>query len=134
MAGYQYTIIVGNVGRDPELRYTQSGVAVCDFSVAVSRRWNDRQSGQQREETTWFKVSAWRGLAETASQYVHKGMQIMVTGRVSADAYIGQDGQARASLNLTAMDMQFLGRRGERMDTPGDEGGGNYNEPEDLPF
>lgn len=137
MAGYQYTIIIGNVGRDPELRYTQSGIAVCDFSVAVSRRWNDRTSGQQREETTWFKVSCWRQLAETANQYVHKGMQIMVTGRVDADAYIGQDGQARASLNLTALDMQFLSRKGERQDVPGggDDEGGNYpDEPEDLPF
>lgn len=132
MAGYQYTIIVGNVGRDPELRYTQSGTAVCDFSVAVSRRWTDRQSGQQREKTTWFRVSAWRGLAETASQYVHKGMQIMVAGEVDVSAFIGQDGEARGSLDLTARDIQFLGRAGERMDVGDDE---DYpSEPEDLPF
>ena len=134
MAGYQYTIIIGNVGRDPELRYTQSGVAVCDFSVAVNRTWTDRTSGQRREETTWFRVSAWRGLAETVSQYVHKGMQIMVTGRVDASAFVGQDGEARASLELTALDVQFLGRPGERMDVPGDDGGYNSNDPEDLPF
>ena len=133
MAGYQYTVIVGNVGRDPELRYTQSGVAVCDFSVAVSRRWGDRQSGQQREKTTWFRVSAWRGLAETVSQFVHKGMQIMVAGEVDVSAYIGQDGEARGSLELTARDIQFLGRAGERMDMPDDEGG-YPSEPEDLPF
>lgn len=132
MAGYQYTIIVGNVGRDPELRYTQGGTAVCDFSVAVSRRWTDRQSGQQREKTTWFRVSAWRGLAETASQYVHKGMQIMVAGEVDVSAFVGQDGEARGSLELTARDIQFLGRAGERMDTGDDE---DYpSEPEDLPF
>ena len=130
MAGYQYTIIVGNVGRDPELRYTSSGAAVCDFSVAVSRRWNDRTSNEQREETTWFRVSAWRNLAETCNQYVHKGMQIMVTGRVNASAFMGQDGQPRASLDLTALDVQFLGRRGERAD----DDGGNFSEPEDLPF
>lgn len=133
MAGYQYTIIIGNVGRDPELRYTQSGVAVCDFSVAVNRTWTDRQSGQRREETTWFRVSAWRGLAETVSQYVHKGMQIMVTGRVEASAFIGQDGEPRASLDLTALDIQFLGRPGERMDVP-DDGGDYGNDAEDLPF
>lgn len=130
MAGYQYTIIVGNVGRDPELRYTQSGVAVCDFSVAVSRRWTDRNSNEQREETTWFRVSAWRGLAETCNQFVHKGMQIMVTGRVGASAYVGQDGQARASLEITAQDVQFLGRRGEGADMEGDY----PSEPDDLPF
>lgn len=133
MAGYQYTVIVGNVGRDPELRYTQSGVAVCDFSVAVSRRWGDRQSGQQREKTTWFRVSAWRGLAETTSQFVHKGMQIMVAGEVDVSAYVGQDGEARGSLELTARDIQFLGRAGERTDMPDDEGG-YPSEPEDLPF
>ena len=133
MAGYQYTVIVGNVGRDPELRYTQSGVAVCDFSVAVSRRWSDRQSGQQREKTTWFRVSAWRGLAETVSQFVHKGMQIMVAGEVDVSAFIGQDGEARGSLELTARDIQFLGRAGDRMDMSDDEGG-YPSEPEDLPF
>ena len=133
MAGYQYTIIIGNVGRDPELRYTQNGVAVCDFSVAVSRRWTDRNTNEPREETTWFRVSAWRKLAEIASQYVHKGMQIMVTGRVAASAYLGQDGQPRATLEITALDMQFLGRRGDRMDVP-DESGGYPDAPEDLPF
>ncbi|NLX10468.1 MAG: single-stranded DNA-binding protein [Chloroflexi bacterium] len=133
MAGYQYTIIIGNVGRDPELKYTQSGVAVCDFSVAVSRRWSDRNTNEQREETTWFKVTAWRGLAETTSQFVHKGMQIMVTGRITASAYIAQNGEARASLELTAQDIQFLGQRGEYAGEPGDyaPGGGD---PEDLPF
>jgi single-strand DNA-binding protein len=129
MAGYQYTIIIGNVGRDPELRYTQSGVAVCDFSVAVNRTWTDRNTNERREETTWFKVTAWRGMAETVNQYVHKGMPIMVTGRISADAYIGQDGEARATLELTALDFQFLGRRGE---TVGDEE--SYTDPDDLPF
>jgi single-strand DNA-binding protein len=129
MAGYQYTIIIGNVGRDPEMRYTQSGVAVCDFSVAVSRRWTDRTSNEQREKTTWFRVSAWRGLAETVNQYVHKGMQIMVTGEVDASAYTGQDGAPRASLEITARDIQFLGRRGEGVDE-----GAYPSEPEDLPF
>ena len=110
-AGYQYTLIIGNVGREPEMRYTQADVAVCDFSVAVSRRWTT--NGEQQEETTWFRVSAWRGLAETCNQYVHKGMQIMVAGRISASAFTGQDGEPRASLELTALDVQFLGRRGE---------------------
>ncbi|MBN1680501.1 MAG: single-stranded DNA-binding protein [Anaerolineae bacterium] len=130
MAGYQYTIVIGNVGRDPELRYTQSGVAVCDFSIAVSRRWTDRNTNEQREKTTWFRVTAWRGLAETVNQYVHKGMQVMVTGEIEASAFLGQDGEARASLDLTARDIQFLGRRGEAADQQGDY----PSEPEDLPF
>ena len=99
MAGYQYTIIIGNVGRDPELRYTQNGVAVCDFRVAVNRTWNDLNTNERREQTTWFRVTAWRALAETVNQYVHKGMQIMVAGTVDASAYLAQDGQPRHPWN-----------------------------------
>jgi single-strand DNA-binding protein len=124
MSGYQYTIIVGNVGRSPELRYLPSGIAVADFSVAVSRRWNDRDTNEQREKTTWFKVTAWRGLAETVSQYVHTGQQVMVTGEVDVSAYLSADGDPRPSLDLTARDVQFLGSRGEQP----------VNPAEDMPF
>lgn len=124
MAGYQYVMIIGNVGRSPELRYTQSGVAVADFSVAVNRVWT--QNGEKREEVTWFRVSCWRSLAETVNQYVHKGMLISVSGRVTASAYMGQDGEPRASLDLTADGVVFLGRRGDAQDAPAPEG--------DMPF
>jgi len=127
MAGFQQTIIIGNVGRDPELKYTQSGTAVCDFSVAVSRRWTDSSSGQQREKTTWFRVSAWRGLAETCKQFVHKGMQVMVAGDVDVSAYVDQSGEARGSLELTARDIQFLGGRD-------DANAGGREEQEQMPF
>ena len=111
MAGYSYTIVVGNVGRDPTMKYTQSGVAVCDFSVAVTKRF--KSGDEQRESTTWFRVTAWRALAETVNAHVTKGMQIMVTGEIEASAYSAQDGTPRASLELTARDIQFLGRKGE---------------------
>ncbi|MBD3284623.1 single-stranded DNA-binding protein [Candidatus Uhrbacteria bacterium] len=126
MAGYQQVIIIGNVGRDPEIRYTRDGVAVCNFSVAVSRRWT--QNGEQREETTWFRVSAWRSLAETCQQYVHKGMQIMVVGRIDVSAYSDQHAHPRASLELTALDVQFLGRKGDAAETPQTEeaAGGDF--------
>ncbi len=120
MAGYQNIHIIGNVGRDPELKYTGEGVAVCEFSVAV----NDYQ-----DRVTWFKVSAWRQLAETCNTYVVKGMQLMVAGRVSVSAYIAQDGEARASLELTARDVQFFGQRGE-----GGDGDRANAAGEDLPF
>lgn len=138
MAGYQYTIIVGHVGREPELRYTGSGVAVCDFSVAVSRRWT--QDNEPREETTWFKVTTWRALAETCNQYVHKGMQIMVTGRIDASAWMGNDDEPRASLELTAQDVQFLSRSDEPDDdtpAPSRKSSGRRSKRqnnEDLPF
>lgn len=133
MAGYQYTVIVGNVGRDPELRYTQSGVAVCDFSVAVNRRWTDRNTNEPREKTTWFRVSAWRGLAETCNEYVHKGMLVMVTGEIDASAYLSKENkEPKASLELTAREVQFLSGRD---DEDGDEEE-DYKpyDPNDLPF
>jgi single-strand DNA-binding protein len=135
MAGFQQTIIIGNVGRDPEMRYTQSGVAVCSFSVAVTERWNDRQTNEKREKTNWYRVSCWRGLAETANQYVRKGMQIMISGTVEASSYLGQDGQPRATLELTARDMQFLGSRGDNFSVPGDDdysGGGGRQQDDDF--
>ena len=143
MAGFAQTIIIGNVGRDPEMRYLQNGTAVCSFSVAVSRRWNDKSSNEQREKTVWYRVSCWRQLAETANNYVKKGMQIMVTGELEpARAYLDNAGQPAATLELTAQNMQFLGQRGEGQGSGGDydDGGGNYgggsgsSNVDDIPF
>lgn len=107
---YHYTFVVGSVGRDPELR--QAGNSqVASFSVAVTESWNDRQSGEKRERTTWYSCSAWGNLAEIVAQYVKKGDNIMLTGTVSARAYTGNDGQPRASLDLRVDDMQLLGSR-----------------------
>ena len=122
MAGaFEQTIVVGNVGRDAELRYTQSGTAVSDFSVAVTSKWRDSGTNEQREKTSWYRVTAWRGLAEVVGKYVKKGMSVMVVGTVEANAYMGQDGEPRASLDLTARDIQFLNRAGDNA------GGGNYD-------
>ncbi len=118
---WHQTIVVGNLGGDPELRYLQSGQAVCNFSVAVSERWRDRQSGEQRERTTWYRVAAWGPLGETCNQYLSRGRQVMVTGNVSARGYINNNGEAAASLDLNARDVRFLGQRG---DSDGDQGGG----------
>lgn len=127
MAGYQNTIIIGNVGRDPEMRYTQSGIPVADFTVAVNRNWKDSE-GNKHESTTWFRISAWRGLAETVNEYVTVGMLVMVTGNVSASAFVGQDGEARASLELTAQNIQFLSKSEERQSS-------QYPpNPEEMPF
>jgi single-strand DNA-binding protein len=134
MAGWAQTVIIGNVGKDPEMRYLQSGVPVCSFSVAVSRKWTDKQTNERKEETTWYRVSAWRQLAETANQFVHKGMQIMVVGQVKARAYLDTAGQPQASLELNADNMQFLGQR----DSAGvGASGEDYNAAEnlsDIPF
>lgn len=135
MAGYQNVTIVGNVGRDPELRYTGSGVPVCSFSVAVTRRWTSRDAQDQKEKTVWFRITAWRQLAETCSQYVRKGMQILVVGTIEASAYLDKDGQPQASLELTADTVQFLGSRGDNAGAGSYEGGyGNADEITDIPF
>ncbi len=120
MAGFQQVIIVGNVGRDPEPRDLPDGSRVVNFSVAVTRRWNDRQTNERREETTWFRVACYRQLAETALQYVRKGTQIMVIGRISARAYLDNNQQPAVSLDLNADNFQLLGSR--------DQGeGGSYS-------
>jgi len=108
---YQHTVIVGNLGQDPEMRYTQSGDAVTSFSVAVNRKWTN-QDGSPGEKTTWFRVSAWRKLAETCNQYLSKGRLVLVEGDVSASAWTPRDGgDPRASLELTARNVKFLGGR-----------------------
>jgi len=132
MAGWHQTIVVGNVGRDPELKYLQSGRPVCSFSVAVSESWTDRQSNEKREKTTWYKVSAWGPLAETANQYVAKGRQVMVIGTVEARAYADNSGQPAASLDLTARDIRFRGGRdggeGRSSGGSGSSGGNEYGD------
>lgn len=107
---FQQTLIIGNVGRDPELRQTSAGVAVCNFSVAVNRRWTDRETGEVQERTTWFRVTAWRRQAEVCAEYVRKGMRVMVEGDATASAWVDAEGQARATLELNARDVKFLSR------------------------
>ncbi len=108
---FQQVTIVGNVGRDAEMRYTPQGVAVCDFSVAVNKVTGKGEN--RKEKTTWFKVTVWRERAETASQYIKKGMKILVVGEIDASAYTNKQGQPAASLELTASDFKFLDSRGE---------------------
>jgi single-strand DNA-binding protein len=148
MAGFQQCIIIGNVGRDPELRDMPNGDKVANFSVAVTRKWNDRQTNERREETTWFRVACYRQLADIAMQYVRKGGQVMVSGRISARAYLDNNQQPAVSLDLNADQMQLLGSRdgaeggysgGGMASAPsgGNARGGGYSEPDggnDIPF
>lgn len=129
---FSQIIIIGNLGRDPELRYTASGRAVTEFTVAVNRRWGGQNPG---EETTWFKVTCWGPLAETTNQYLKKGRQVMVIGdQIKASAWVGQDGEPRATLELTARDVRFLGGRSDENMEYGGADGGFPQDEEDLPF
>jgi len=109
---YQKTIVVGHLGRDPEMRYTPSGTPVTTFTVATNRRWTDAQ-GQTQEKTTWFRVSAWAKLAELCNQFLLKGRLVLVEGEIDASAFTGQDGQPHCTLELTARTVRFLGGAGE---------------------
>ncbi len=129
MAGWSQTIIVGNVGRDVNFKYTQSGVPVADFSVAVTRRFGGRDGAEKQEKTTWYKVTCWRNLAEIANQYIRKGMQVMVVGQAEVSAYLDKSGQPAASLELTADNFQMLGGRdGGEARSSGGSGGNEYGD------
>jgi single-strand DNA-binding protein len=105
-------ILVGNLGRDPELRYTAQGTPVCSFSMATNERRKDR-NGEMQDHTTWFRITLWNRLAETASQYLQKGRQVYIEGRLRVEEYIDRDGKPRHSLEVFATDMQFIGTRGD---------------------
>lgn len=99
------SFIIGNVTKDPELRSTQNGIPVCSFTVAVNRRQNAQAD---HPEADFFRVTAWRQLGEICNKYLTKGKKISVVGSVSASAYMGSDGKPRASLEITADDVEFL--------------------------
>ena len=115
---YQKLIIVGNLGKDPELRHTGDSTPVCNFSVATSRRWNN-SAGESQETTTWFRVTCWRRIAEVANEYLAKGRRVLVEGELKPDdnggprIWVGNDGTPRASFEMTAQVIKFLSSRGE---------------------
>jgi single-strand DNA-binding protein len=105
--------IIGNLGRDPELRYTPQGTAVCDFSVAVNDRKRDK-AGEWQDVTTWFKITFWGKQAENASKYLTKGRQAYIEGRLQVEEWTDRDGNNRYTLAVQGSDIQFLGEgRGE---------------------
>lgn len=124
---YQKTIVVGHLGRDPEMRYTPSGVPVTSFSVATTRKWTNA-NGEQQEKTTWFRVTCWRKQAELAAQYLTKGQRVLVEGDIDASAWTDKEGSPRASLELTATTFRFMSSRGEA-----GEGGGGGGAPGGAP-
>jgi single-strand DNA-binding protein len=103
-------IIVGNLGRDPELRYTPQGSAVCSFSVATTEKRRDK-SGEMSDITTWFKVTLWEKRAETASKYLTKGSQVYIEGKLRTEEWTDKDGKTRTSLEVQATDMNFIGTK-----------------------
>jgi single-strand DNA-binding protein len=109
-------IIIGNLGRDPELRYTPQGDAVCNFSIAVNEKRKDK-AGELQDITTWFKVTLWKRQAENASKYLTKGSPVYIEGRLHVEEWTDRDGNNRWTLEVTGTDMQFIGTRGTENDS-----------------
>lgn len=141
---YHTIIIVGNVGKDPEMRFTPSGQAVTSFSVATNRQYT-ASNGEQVKETIWFRISAWGKQAEICNQYLRKGSKVLVEGRLTPDKNTGgprvwtkQDGGFGASFEVTASTVRFLSSRNEAGELPS-AGGGEMGMAEvppedDIPF
>lgn len=104
-------ILIGNLGRDPEVRYMPNGEAVCNFSIATSETWNDRQTGQRQERTEWHNITLYRRLAEVAGQYLKKGSQVYIEGRIQSRKYTGKDGIERTAYDIIGSEMKMLGGR-----------------------
>ncbi len=140
---FNKVILVGNLGRDPELRYTPQGTPVCSFSMATNERRKDK-TGEMQDQVTWFRVTLWGRQAETASQYLTKGRPVYIEGRLRVEEWTDRDGKPRHTLEVHATDMQFIGGgRGEAeppMERAAAAGGGaeQQQQPDvaddDIPF
>ena len=137
---YQKLIIVGNLGSDPELRYTQSGKPVANFSVATNRTYTN-SNGEQVKETIWFRVSVWGKQAENVAKYLHKGRQVLVEGQLVPDHSTGgprvwtdQNGNARASFEVNAYTVKFLGGGSQQQSGDASTVSDLPAYDEDLPF
>jgi len=121
--GINKVILIGNVGADPELRYTPSGAAVTNFNVATNESWTDK-SGERQDQTEWHRIVAWSRLAEICNQYLRKGSKVYIEGRLQTRNWEGQDGQKRYTTEVIAREMQMLDSRGET--SGGQDGGAPY--------
>ena len=139
MAGINKVILVGNLGRDPEVRYTPSGTAVANFTLATTETWTDRD-GQKQSHTEWHRIVAWRRLGEICGEYLSKGKQVYIEGRIRTREWEDQDGNKRKTTEIEAQTMQMLGSRAQD-ESPSDanSGGGGERGPtgpteDDIPF
>jgi len=154
--GINKVILVGNLGQDPEIRYTADGRAIANFSIATSETWNDRNTGEKREKTEWHRVVVFGKLAEICGEYLSKGRQVYIEGKLQTRKWQGQDGQDRYTTEVVVDirgTMQMLGSRGggggqqggrsynQAPSGGGQKGGGDFNNPpaysdadDDIPF
>lgn len=127
--GLNKVMIIGNLGKDPEMRYTPSGRPVTTFNVATSRSWNT-SDGERRTETEWFNIVAWGGLAEICNQYLTKGQQVYIDGRLQSRSWNDSDGNQHTSVEVVANEMIMLGNRQSSDDQTDD----NQLDEDEFPF
>ena len=130
MASVNKVILVGNLGRDPEVRYTPEGSAICNVSIATTSNWKDKASGERREETEWHRVVFYNRLAEIAGEYLRKGRPVYVEGRLKTRKWQNKEGVDQYTTEIVADQMQMLGGRGEMGDAgAGGGAGGGFDSP-----
>ena len=139
MAGVNKAILVGNLGRDPEIRYTSDGKAVANFTIATSSTWKDKATGERKQNTEWHRIVAFGRLAEICGEYLSKGKQVFVEGRLQTREWEDQQGNRRWTTEVVASEMQMLGSKadantfsGQSPASPPDQGGGPPED--DIPF
>lgn len=133
MAGINKVIIIGNLGRDPEIRYTQSGVAVCRLNIATTRSWINKETNQKSEETEWHRVTVWGKQGENCNNFLAKGRQAYVEGRLRTSSYEDKDGIKRYSTEIVAETVQFLGGRQDGQSPSGQPQSPSSSEPSGQP-
>jgi single-strand DNA-binding protein len=142
MSGVNKVILVGHLGADPTMRYTQNGTPVAQFNLATTERFNDR-SGERQERTEWHRIVAWAKLAEICNQYLKKGKQVYIEGRLQTRQWEDQSGNKRYTTEIVANQMVMLGRAGDVADVPAQEAppdtvpqesGAGKGDDDDLPF
>ncbi len=114
MAGINKVILVGNLGKDPEVRYLEGGTAVANFTIATSETFKDRNSGERKTTTEWHNVVVWRGLAEISEKYLKKGMQVYIEGKLRTRQWQDKDGNTRYTTEVVAENLQMLGKKDEQ--------------------
>lgn len=143
MASLNKVMLIGNLGKDPEVRHTASGMAVATFSIATSERFKSKQTNEWEEKTEWHNIVLWSKLAETAGQYLSKGKTVYIEGRLQTRKWQDRDGNTRYTTEIVGDTMKMLSPKGEGTRSGGDSsyepsGGGSYEEPpfqdDDIPF
>jgi len=133
MAGLNKVMIIGNLGRDPEIKYTGNNVPVANFTVATSETWKDKNTGEKKESTEWHRVVAWRHLAELAEKYLHKGSKVYIEGKIETRKWTDKGGADRDTTEIIARELQFLD---SKQSAPNDDyrGGSPSGGDDDFPF